>query len=519
MLSQQVAADGAHGRSRHYIRGSTSLQGMRRPTLVGLVALSLVIPQAQAQDTAAVRVRPPRPPRPPGFVATFSWTALAPPQLAALRPGGRLGLRTSPAAVAADWARRVRATRRAGLAILPQTPVAVAESAAVAPEAPTQPVPPAGLRGILGTYADIGMELRVRFELKADWFQNLKCTPFEQQQALSGCQARFPTISPVPQYSVRTAGIVGRRLHVNVDFDSQREFDANNNLHVWYEGLEDEVLRRVEAGNVTFQAPPSRFITAAVPANNFGVQAIAQLGALEFRGILAQQKGNVVKDRFYSVGDVTSQPIDRESRDLAYEAGRFFFVIDPGALPNYPAIDILQLDQLARPDSLTVGALRVYRRRAIAPSSSGNQNVGGVRAVACAPGSRAVDCAMQREGPFEWEILQEGKDYYVDPTGTWFALANRLDQSDYLAVSYITASKADSIGTFPVDANPDTAVVDTLRLVYDPKPAVTAASPSFRFEIRGAYRVGGREIDRTSVDLALTVNQRERGAAGDTYLL
>jgi len=69
------------------------------------------------------------------------------------------------------------------------------------------------------------------------------------------------------------------------------------------------------------------------------VQAIAQLGALEFRGIVAQQKGNVVKDRFYSVGDVTSQPIDRESRDLDYEAGRFFFAIDPRALPGYPAID------------------------------------------------------------------------------------------------------------------------------------------------------------------------------------
>src|SRR5207244_282145 len=133
------------------------------------------------------------------------------------------------------------------------------------------PVPPAGLRGILGTYADIGMELRVRFELKADRFRNLKCTPFEQQQALSGCQTRFPTISPVPQYAVRTAGIVGRRLHVNVDFDSQREFDANNNLQVWYEGLEDEVLRRVEAGNVTFQAPAARFISAAIPANHSGV--------------------------------------------------------------------------------------------------------------------------------------------------------------------------------------------------------------------------------------------------------
>src|SRR5256885_2369991 len=57
MLSQQVAADGAHGRSRHYIRNSKSLQGMRRPTLVGLVALSLVIPQAYAPDASSASSR------------------------------------------------------------------------------------------------------------------------------------------------------------------------------------------------------------------------------------------------------------------------------------------------------------------------------------------------------------------------------------------------------------------------------------------------------------------------------
>src|SRR5438034_1278754 len=117
------------------------------------------------------------------------------------------------------------------------------------------------------------MDLRLRFELRGDQFKNLKCSPLEQQLALSGCQTGFPTISPVPQYAIRTGGVVGRRLHLNVDFDSQREFDANNNLQVWYEGLEDEALRRVEVGNVTFQMPPSRFISAGVPANNFGVQA------------------------------------------------------------------------------------------------------------------------------------------------------------------------------------------------------------------------------------------------------
>jgi len=57
-----------------------------------------------------------------------------------------------------------------------------------------------------------------------------------------------------------------------------------------------------------------------------------------------------------------------------------------------------------------------------------------------------------------------------------------------------------------------------LRLVYDPKPGVTATSPSFRFEIRSAYRIGGTEIDRESVMLALSVNRRERSPGGETYL-
>src|SRR5437867_128851 len=370
------------------------------------------------------------------------------------------------------------------------------------------------------------MDLRLRFELRGDQFKNLKCSPLEQQLALSGCQTGFPTISPVLQYAIRTGGVVGRRLHLNVDFDSQREFDANNSLQVWYEGLEDEALRRVEVGNVTFQMPPSRFISAGVPANNFGVQAIGQFGPLELRGIFAQQKGNVVKDRVYTVGETTSQPLDRVARDLDYEVGRFFFAVAPALIPGYPAVDVLSVDAATLPDSLRVASLHVYRVRSLSPGSSSNQNIGGVRAVACGPGpTRAVDCSGQRAGPFQWEILQEGKDYYVDPSGAWVALASRLDQNDYLAVSYVPVGAVACgatqrcVGTFPVGVGADTSVIDTLRLVYDPKLGVTAASPSFRFEIRSAYRVGGSEIIRETMQLTLTVNQRERTSlTGETYL-
>src|SRR2546428_6500820 len=225
------------------------------------------------------------------------------------------------------------------------------------------------------------MQLNVRFELKADQFRNLHCSAIDLEQALSGCSAGFPTISPNPQYSIRSGGVVGQRLHLNVDFDSQREFDANNNLQVWYEGLEDEPLRRVEAGNVTFQAPRSRFISAAIPANNFGVQAIAQFGALELRGIYAQQKGNVVMDRVYTIGDVTTQPIDREGRDLDYEAGRVLLARDPPPRPRAPPGGLLSPQAAPPPPPPRGGGAPVYLLPPAVPPSGRHPDNRGPRAA------------------------------------------------------------------------------------------------------------------------------------------
>lgn len=486
---------------------------MHRAGTVFVLAFTIGVTAARAQGVTPDTTRTPR------FHAAPPFAPLIAPSNPALRPGGRLAPYLPPALVAAAWEDSLRRSLPDLRRLLPPAPPAEL-AGAPPPSLGPQTFQSTGASGFLGQYAQIGLTLNLRMELRADQFRNLNCTAFERQQVLSGCTAKFPTITPTPQYAIRGGGVVGQRLHLNLDFDSQREFDANNQIQVWYEGLEDEILKRVEVGNVTFQAPPSRFISAAIPANNFGVQAIAQLGPMEFRGIYAQQKGTVAKDRIYDVGQVTSQPIARDGRDLDYEAGRFFFAVDPTTIPNYPRVDILNLSQLALPPDSRVGSLHVYRVRAVAPGSATNQDLGGVRAVACGPGpTRPVDCSLERAGPFQWELLQEGRDYYVDPSGAWFALAARLDVTDYLAVSYVPLSGQDTVGTFPVLGQSDTTRVDTLRLVYDPSPGVTAASPAFRFEIRNAYRFGGSDLTRETAQLSLTVNQRQRPvSAGQTYL-
>ena len=441
-----------------------------------------------------------------------------PPELA---PGGRLvAPRLDAAQVARDWAAGLRA-RLAGrdaalwraLILGGDTSLAAVPSAAPA-EAPAAAAPlpreaPAQRPTVLSRYADLNLLMTARFELRFDQLRNLRCTPSDANQLGSGCQSQITPPSFDPQFNVRSGGLVGQRVHLNVDYDSKREFEASNNIQVYYQGLEDEVVRRVDVGNVTFAVPASRFITAGIPSNNFGIQVQGQVGALDFTGIFAQQKGNVVHGRTFTIGNQTVQTLDRDVADRDFEPLRFFFVVDPQTLPGYPGVDVLQLAQVL-PVAVQVTQVRVYRRRSLQnQAGAAQQNLSGISAVALRGDS------PQRAGPFAWELLIEGRDYFLDASGVWFGLSARLDQDDYLAVSYVTAA-GDTVGTFPGTAT--AGRVDTLRLVYEPRRG--ADVPTFRYEMRNFYRVGAQgDVVRETARLRIVVGESERPASGAATFL
>lgn len=435
---------------------------------------------------------------------------------AAVRPGGVLGLRSSGGYLAAVWEQALRDRLDAQRRARAEWPSPTAFAEAEVPRG-TPPPPPWATRtrtgavrspaaDALARYADLGLQLRARFEMKADQFKNRNCTPADLANPVSGCEAGFPTPALDAQFHVQAGGIVGDRVHLNVDYDSEREFSANNNLNVYYLGLEDEILRRVEVGNVTFNAPSSRFITAAIPANSFGVQVEGQLGAFEIRGILAQQKGSQLRSKIYTVGETTTQPVDRELRDLDYETGRFFFAVNPVLLPGYPDVDILGVAADLVPSQQRPVQMRVYRHRVQAAQNPNNPNLGGIQAVALR------DDGTQRVGPVPWELLVEGRDYFLDPSGLWFALATRVGDQDFLAASYVTAA-GDTVGTFPAVNRGG----DTLQLIYEPRKGPEAAT--YVHEMRNVYRLGSSDIDRASIDVTVVVNESEQPLDGQgTYL-
>ncbi|MGH7658099.1 MAG: hypothetical protein ACREL6_07675, partial [Gemmatimonadales bacterium] len=344
-------------------------------------------------------------------------------------------------------------------------------------------------------YADLTIDGSATLELRTDRTRNERCTAADLVDLSSGCRGGFSAPRLDNQFNILSGGLIGQRLHVNVDFDSERDFNGRNDIQVYYQGLEDEIIRRVEVGTVTFRPPPSRFITAAIPANNFGVNASFEVGPLQIQTIAAQQKGSNVANRTFTIGATVSQPQDRIVRDLDFEVGRFFWAIDPATIPGYPALDILNLNPSVVPATARPAQIQVYRYRAATAGRTINPNIGGINAVA-----RRDDSNQQQVA--QWELLIQGTDYYLDPSGLWFALTSRLDRNDFLAVSYITAS-GDTVGTFPLVDDPATS--DTLELIVESRQ--TASEPTFRYEMRQIYRVAGADLDRQSLVVDLTVNQ------------
>ena len=169
----------------------------------------------------------------------------------------------------------------------PPEPLRRAAEAPVGQEAPPR---------FQSEYADLALNVTSRMELGGEW---ARFQPCDEQFKVSCNPNVIPQLSPDLRFGVQVDGTIADRIRVDVDFDQSREFDASNRINIFYEGREDDILQRLEVGDVDFRLPTnSRFLTEGIPAGNFGFQAEGQLGPLEFQSVWAQQRGDLNTRQF-----------------------------------------------------------------------------------------------------------------------------------------------------------------------------------------------------------------------------
>ncbi|MES2177618.1 MAG: cell surface protein SprA [Gemmatimonadota bacterium] len=366
---------------------------------------------------------------------------------------------------------------------------------------------------LFGPNSDLSLDVRTRFEPKFEKRTDSQCANGVFFSAAI-CQEGF-TNKIESQFSLRSEGTVAGRIHVNIDYDSKREFDASNTINLFYEGKPTDKLQRLEVGNVAFTLPSTQFLSSGVPSGNYGIQGIGQWGRFRFQGVAAQQKGNIVQDRNFIIGDRALQGAEREIKDNEIEPRRFFFTVDPLLFKgDYPNIDILDRSQLARiantlPDTLRPQRVILYRVQ----FGTQPQNPNG-------PRFRLIGDPGQGRQTFD--VLREGVDYYLDPSQLWFALVRPLNQSnERLVVAYTVRINGVETVYPSTGGTPDLQFVPApadqrANLVFDPN--VEPGSAAFRREIRSVYRVAGDELVRstTRVRVVSGAGEQEKPAAGNS---
>ena len=138
--------------------------------------------------------------------------------------------------------------------------------------------------------------------------------------------------------SMSLMGKVGTRLNVNINYDTQSTFAFQNLIKLEYTPTEDDIIQKIEVGNVSMPLNSSLIKGAQ---SLFGVKTQLQFGKTSITGVFSEQKSQT--KTVVAEGGGTVQDFDMYALD--YDNDRHFFLSQyfrnkyDTALRNYPFID------------------------------------------------------------------------------------------------------------------------------------------------------------------------------------
>ncbi len=125
------------------------------------------------------------------------------------------------------------------------------------------------------------------------------------------------------QINLSVVGKVGEKLSVTTNFDNNNSFDFQNNMKVEYTGFKEDILKKLEIGNVSLPLNNS-LITGS--QNLFGVKAQMQFGKLFVTTLATTQRGkqSSIKVQGSTNGAAQGRPFEIVGSN--YDDNRHFFL-------------------------------------------------------------------------------------------------------------------------------------------------------------------------------------------------
>jgi cell surface protein SprA len=348
--------------------------------------------------------------------------------------------------------------------------------------------------------------------------------------------------------SLGITGTIGDKLRINVNYDSRNQFDFQNQLKLEYTGYEDEIIQKIEAGNVFLQTP-STLIRGG--QSLFGIKSEFKLGGIKLTTVMSQQEGQANSLNIEGGSEETKFDL----RPTDYDESTHFFIgyyfrnrfesalIDPPnirvangferiteievwkLMPTRPeeenvrqAVAVVDLgevpDILFQADSYTSQVLPNSNIDQYDDSPGGELDT-KLRDGNGAPGSYLESTKDLSSSDFQvgkFKRLEKGRDYDIDQVLGYLTMRQRVQESEALAIAfrYRANGKTSQIGDFSTETggsnggqNEDKIVLKLIRPVQlrQPAPEANFNPAAWYFEMRNIYRLPGRSISPAEFDL------------------
>ncbi len=405
-----------------------------------------------------------------------------------------------------------------------------------------------GIERIFGTDA---VDLRVNGQANVDvgfaYRQN------EQQEAATGQSGRVdPDFGQ--ELGLGITGTIGDKLQINVNYDTQNDFDFQNQVKLAYTGYEDEILQRIEAGNVFLQTP-SDLIRGG--QRLFGIRTDLQVGGLGVTVVASQQDAEsdeLVVEGGSQTTTFTKRPTEYED-NAGFYLGYYFHNRWDAAHANPPNVvlgpgfsQLLDLEvylfeqnninntgnddglihavalvDLGEPEGVRLGGEEYLElggdfsnanaSDVLSPDADqyADQDLADLRLPASTRDFDIGDRFGLGNADFfetEYRRLRDGQDYTWNPLLGNLNLKRSLNDNEAIAVAY-RYQRADGsvveVGDFGQGSGSggDSPGI-ILKLLRGPNPLPENAT--WDLTMRNIYRVGGSSFNATDFELQVLYN-------------
>ena len=132
-------------------------------------------------------------------------------------------------------------------------------------------------------------------------------------------QRRVTTFDFDQRIQLNISGKIGDKIELGTQYNTESLFDFENQMNIGFQGEEDDILKNIEAGNISL---PLNGTLITGSQSLFGVKIETQWGRLYNSTILSQQKGE--RKEIEVEGGAQTQDFDIRADD--YEANRHYFL-------------------------------------------------------------------------------------------------------------------------------------------------------------------------------------------------